>query len=214
MHLPIAPSPLLLCIVVGFMGCASVMAVAQPMTSQQLPRLKAGLWEMERAGDRVPPPMNKMTMCLDDTVQKQMFDMGVGAMAGMCSKHDFSFSGNRGSGDFICDIAGSRMHSTSTMTLNGDTSYRTEIHTTYEPPFMGQTASTTILSARRLGECKQGQRPGDMVMPNGQTMNVRDIMGGAKGPPPGAPPRPPQGSASTRPPSAPSAPPQSNRPPG
>ncbi len=187
----------------------------QKPSAQQIPRLKSGLWEMERAGDRGPPQMNKMTMCLDDSVQKQMFDMGVGAMAGMCSKHDFSFSGNRGTGDFICDIAGSRMHSKSTMVLNGDTSYRTEIHTTYDPPFMGQTASTTILTAHRLGECKQGQRPGDMTMPNGQTVNVRDVMGGAKGPPPGAPaPRPPQGSANSRPPGAPSAPPQSARPPG
>src|SRR5690242_10892465 len=182
--------------------------IAPPALAQDFPRLKAGLWEMERASDRATNQPNKMTMCLDDSVQKQMFDMGTGAMAGMCSKHDFSFSGNRGTGDFVCDIAGSRMHSKSTMVLNGDTSYRTEIRTTYDPPFMGQTESLTVHTARRLGECKQGQRPGDMVLPNGQTLNVRDIMGGAKGPPGGSVPRPPQGSTNARPPAAPTAPPQ------
>jgi hypothetical protein len=201
MSLRPASNTLLRAIVVVLLSSAAVAASAQ-----QLPRLKSGLWEMERAGDRPSNQPNKMTMCLDDTVQKQMFDMGAGAMAGMCSKHDFSFSGNRGTGDFVCDIAGSRMHSKSTMVLNGDTSYRTEIRTTYDPPFMGQTESLTVLTARRLGECKQGQRPGDMVLPNGQTLNVRDIMGGAKGPPGGPVPRPPQGSTN-RPPGAPAAPP-------
>jgi Protein of unknown function (DUF3617) len=175
-----------------------VACSASPVLAQNFPRLQSGLWEMERASDRATNQPNKMTMCLDDTVQKQMFDMGAGAMAGMCSKHDFTFSGNRGTGDFVCNIAGSRMHSKSTMVLNGNSSYRTEIHTTYDPPFMGQTETTTVLTAHRLGACKAGQRPGDMVMPNGQTVNVRDVMGGARQPgangPPGAPPanRPPR----------------------
>ena len=109
MSLRPASNTLLNVIVLALLSSAAVAASAQ-----QLPRLKSGLWEMERAGDRPSNQPNKMTMCLDDTVQKQMFDMGAGAMAGMCSKHDFSFSGNRGTGDFVCDIAGSRMHSPNT----------------------------------------------------------------------------------------------------
>ena len=49
--------------------------------AQEFPRLKAGLWEMERSADRGTSQSNRMTICLDDTVQKQMFDMGSGAMA-------------------------------------------------------------------------------------------------------------------------------------
>ena len=154
---------------------------AMPVLAQDYPKLRAGLWEMERAATSATHQPNRLTMCLDDSVQKDMFDMGVGAMAGMCSKHDFSFSGSRGTGDFICDIGGSRMHSRSTMVLSGNTGYRTEIRTTYDPPFMGQTESTTVLTARHVGACKPGQRPGDMVMPNGQTLNVRDVLGGPKG---------------------------------
>jgi len=155
--------------------------VGAPVVAQDYPKLKSGLWEMERSGNGGAPQMNRMTMCLDATVQKQMFDMGAGTMQGMCSKHEFKMSGNRGTGDFICDFGGSRMHSTSTMAMTGDSSYRTEIHTTYEPPFMGQKESTTILTARHVGACKPGQRPGDMVLPNGQTMNVRDAINAAKG---------------------------------
>ena len=75
------------------------------------------------------------------------------------------------------------------MALTGNTAYRTEIHTTYDPPFMGQTETTTVLTARNVGACKPGQRPGDMVLPNGQTLNMRDAMDGARGVPPKA--RPP-----------------------
>jgi len=150
-----------------------------PALAQDFPKLKPGLWEMERSAERGAQHPNRMTMCLDDTVQKEMFDMGAGAMKGMCSKHEFKMSGNRGTGDFICDFGGSRMHSKSTMQMTGNTGYRTEIHTTYDPPFMGQRETTTVLSARHVGACKPGQRPGDMLLPNGQTLNVRDTMSGA-----------------------------------
>jgi hypothetical protein len=157
--------------------------VALPAFAQDFPKLKPGLWEMERSSDReragrAPAQPNRMTMCLDESVQREMVDMGGGAMKGMCSKHEFTLSGNRGRGDFVCDVAGSRMHSRSTMTLQGDVGYRTEIDTTYDPPLAGQTHTKTIVTARYLGACKPGQRAGDMIMPNGQTMNMRDIMSG------------------------------------
>ncbi len=155
-----------------------------PAAAQDYPKLKAGLWVMERASSRpTNPPTsrpNRMTLCLDDSVQKQMFEMGAGAMKGMCSKHDFKLSGGRATGDFICDMAGSQMHSKSTMVLDGNSAYRTEIDTTYDPPLMGQSQTKMVITARNVGPCKPGQRPGDMIMPNGQTMNMRDVMNGRK----------------------------------
>ena len=89
------------------------------------------------------------------------------------------------------------------MQMTGNTGYRTEIHTTYDPPFMGQRETTTVLSARHVGACKPGQRPGDMILPNGQTLNVRDAMSGAaKGsitpPPKGSITPPPQGATGSQ----------------
>jgi uncharacterized protein DUF3617 len=183
--------------------CALALLPA-PAVAEDYPKLKPGLWEMERASERAQGGPSRMTMCLDESVQKEMFDIGAGAMKGMCSKHDFKLSGNRGTADFVCDIAGSRMHSQSTMVLNGNTGYRTEIRTTYDPPFMGQTENFTVLTARHVGACKPGQRPGDMVLPNGQTINMRDAMR----PPPGGPP----GAAQGRPPAG--ARPPTDRQPG
>jgi uncharacterized protein DUF3617 len=155
--------------------------------AQDFPKLKPGLWEMERETDRAAPgpkppaSAERTTMCLDESVQREMFDMAVGSMKGQCSRHDFKQSGNRLTGDFVCDIGGSRMHSKSTMVFDGNTAYRTEIDTTYDPPFLGQTKSRMVLRAHNVGACKPGQRPGDVVMPNGHTMNMRDLMNGPQG---------------------------------
>jgi len=83
-------------------------------------------------------------------------------------------------GDFVCDMGGSRMHSKSTMVFDGNSAYRTEIDTTYDPPFMGRARSKMMMTARNVGPCKPGQRPGDLVLPNGQTMNMHDILAGAR----------------------------------
>ncbi|HEX6136505.1 MAG TPA: DUF3617 family protein [Casimicrobiaceae bacterium] len=174
-------------------------ALALPALAEDFPKLKPGLWEMERSSDRdaAPPPAaqpraglpNRTTLCLDDSVQREMFEMGAGAMKGMCSRHDFRMSGNRGTGDFVCDIGGSTMHSKSTMVMQGNTGYRTEVDTTYDPPFMGQAHTKTVITARNVGPCKAGQRPGDIVMPNGQTFNMRDMMRGTNTERPPARPR-------------------------
>ena len=168
--------------------CVALAALAtmaaMPGAAQDYPKLKSGLWELNRTSNRGPNQPNAMTMCLDESVQKEMFDIGAGAMKGMCSKHEFRMSGSRGIGESVCDFGGSTMRSKMEMVMNGDTGYRTEIHTTYDPPFMGQTDGTTVVTARLLGACKPGQRPGDMTMPNGQTMNVRDMMGRSKSGPP------------------------------
>ena len=51
---------------------------------------------------------------------------------------------------------------------------------------------TRMIQAKWVGACKKDQRPGDIVMPDGKTMNIFDLkkmMGGAGRPPGGAPQR-------------------------
>ena len=145
------------------------------------PQLKPGLWEIDAQQQRASDRPKRRRCAIDATVQKEMFDMGAGAMKGMCSKHDFRLSGGRGTGDFVCDMGDSKMHSKSVMVMNGDTGYRTQIHTTYDPPFMGIAQIDTVVTARRLGPCKPGQRPGDMTTANGHDRQLRDVLKGKAG---------------------------------
>jgi hypothetical protein len=61
---------------------------------------------------------------------------------------------------------------------------------------MGQSHTKMVMRARNVGPCKPAQRPGDLVLPNGQTMNMHDMMNahGAQGTirPPASPPRTPR----------------------
>ena len=156
----------------------AALAVPSFAAAEDYPKLRPGLWEMTRTADNAPQHPSTSTVCLDDTVQKEMYELGNGAMRGMCSKHDFRMAGGRATGDYVCDMGGSRMHSKSTMVMSGDTAYRTEVNTTYDPAFMGLTKLNTVLTARRVGPCKPGQRPGDMTTATGQTFNIRDVMNG------------------------------------
>ena len=51
-------------------------------------------------------------------------------------------------------------------------------HASFNPPMGGMTQSDTVIDGRHVGACKPGQQPGDMTMPNGQTMNIRNMMTG------------------------------------
>ena len=144
-----------------------------------LPKLKPGLWEMKNTSSRMPPGQSmKSTVCLDMTLQQDMINMGTGMMQGMCRKHDLKVDGNKVTGEAICKFGDSTMTSRSVMTMMGDTAYRTEAHAKFEPPMNGMSESDTVIEGRWLGACKPGQRPGDIVMPNGQTMNLRNMMSG------------------------------------
>ena len=159
---------------------ALLVATCLPAAAQEFPKLKPGLWEMSSASLRQPTQATRTTVCLDNSIQQEMIKMSSGMMAGMCSKSDFKGSGNTFTGDAVCNLGGSTMKSHSVMTLTGNTHYRTEAHATFDPPLAGQTVSDTVIEGRYVGACKPGQQPGDMTLPTGQTLNIRNMMNSKK----------------------------------
>lgn len=165
---------------------------ASAAIAQDYPKLKAGQWELvtstTKAREGAPP--TKSTLCTDDAVQKEMMTMGAGMSRDMCTKNETRREGPRIIGSAECKIGESRIVSKSVMTLTGDTGYKTEIHATYDPPFMGMKESATTLEGKYVGPCRDGLVPGDFVGPNGQKFNLKGI-GAMKGAmPPLQPARP------------------------
>ena len=159
---------------------AAASLLSAPAFAQDYPKLRPGLWDLTKSSDRPNDPGQRTSICLDESLQKEMYQSGLGAMSGMCSKHEFHLKGSRGDAEFICNMGANTMHSKSVMTIDGDTAYRTEIDTTFEPPLNGQAHTHSTLVARHTGACKPGQRPGDMILPNGRSINMRDAMGGGQ----------------------------------
>ena len=159
--------------------CAvALIAAATTVGAQDFPKLKAGLWQttMTSPGREKQEP-RVSTLCLDDSVQQEMYKMSTGMMAGLCSKHDLKVTSNKIAAEAVCDLGGSKMQSKSVMTLTGNSAYRTEVHATFDPPMNGLKESTTIIEGKHISACKPGQQPGDMTLPTGQTMNIRPMMG-------------------------------------
>ena len=155
----------------------ALLAVASTAPAQEFPKLKPGLWEVNMTtGKREAPRLT--TMCLDDSVQREMYTMSTGMMAGMCSKHEIKVAGNKVTTIANCDLGIAKMQSQAVMTLSGNTSYHTEARATFDPPLNGAKESTSIIDGKHVGACKPGQQPGDMTLPGGQTVNVRQLMGG------------------------------------
>jgi len=150
---------------------------AAPVSPADLPKLKPGLWEVRTSfSQREGRPPQVTSMCLDESVQRDMYQMSMGMMAGMCSKNEIDLSGGKVTANADCNIGVARMRSTSVMTLVGDRAYRTEAHATFEPPLNGMAESTTVIEGKHLGACKPGQQPGDVTLPNGTVINMRKMM--------------------------------------
>jgi len=159
----------------------ALAAVAFAAPAQEFPKLKAGLWEVNTtavnptSGKKDQPRMTMM--CLDDSVQREMYTVSTGMMSGMCSKHEIKVAGNKVTTLANCDLGITKMQSQAVMTLAGNTSYHTEARATFDPPLNGAKESTTVIDGKHVGACKPGQQPGDMTLPGGQTVNVRQFMG-------------------------------------
>ena len=155
----------------------AVAASATAATVDDYPRLRPGLWEVSSrtsAQTKDDPPA-KSTMCLDDATAREMYRFSQGMMEGMCSKFEVRRAGNRYTSEAQCKLGESRMSARSTMTVSGDTAYRIEGASTYDPPFMGMTEATTTVEAKHAGPCRPGQKPGDITTAGGQTINIRNL---------------------------------------
>jgi Protein of unknown function (DUF3617) len=163
-------------------AAAFVVCGMAAASAQNFPKMKSGMWESvtktDQAGGRPIPPS---LMCIDESVVEQMMKLGQGMAQGMCSKAESSISGNKLTGNVECKIANSTIRSTSVTTFNGDTSYRTETKSTYDPPLFGSKEASTVVEAKYVGPCKAGMKPGD-ISANGVTMNVLSASRGAPAP--------------------------------
>lgn len=150
----------------------SGIAVADPV---EMPTRKPGLWEIKvNAGAQIPAMT--MQQCTDATTDKDMAT-SFGPMAKeMCAKQDMQKTATGMVIDSTCTVGG--MTSVTHTDINGDfnSAYTMKVSTKSDgkPPGM-PPESTTTMEAKWLGACKADQKAGDIVMPGGVKINVKDM---------------------------------------
>jgi hypothetical protein len=158
------------------LGAASASAI-------DFPTMKPGLWESSISREGMPQKMTGTRMCMDAATQKEMMDMGMGTMKTMCAKNDIRREGNKVYGSAECKFGDATMKSSSVTTFSGDTSYHTEVKSSYDPPMQGMPTGNAVIDAKWSGACPADMQPGDVVLPDGRKMNMRNMAGGAAGGP-------------------------------
>ena len=157
----------------GFSIVALVLMSGAQAT--ELPVRKAGLWEMKMV--RTGSPMPEMTMqhCTDETVDKDLANSASPMVKQTCSKQDIQKTATGYVSDSVCSIAGVTTTSRAEITGDFNSAYTTKItsHSAGGPVGAGHDATMTI-EAKWLGACKPHQKPGDVVMPGGFKINVKD----------------------------------------
>ena len=153
-----------------------VAATATAAQAIDLPTRKPGLWELKMqrpgaAGDDVA-----MQHCTDETTDKKMTSAVQPMATESCSKQDLQKTATGYVNDTVCNIAGMTTKSHAEITGDFNSAYTVKVTSQNENPLPGvpKNASMT-LDAKWLGPCKDGQKPGDIVMPGGIKMNITDM---------------------------------------
>jgi hypothetical protein len=174
----------------------SLLLGAPAMTQDappQMPARKAGLWEikMTMEGGRMPPQTSQQ--CIDAETDKLMNTFGGGMRQQMCSQQEVKKMGTGIIVSSTCEMGGVKMTSVGVITGDFDSAYTVKVTSKVEgnAPKGGPAETKMQLDAKWMGECKAGQKPGDMIMPGGVKVNIHDLqnMPMPGGPRPGAPKR-------------------------
>ncbi|WP_316161628.1 DUF3617 domain-containing protein [Bradyrhizobium sp. SZCCHNRI20481] len=162
---------------IGLLACCLLSVTAShEARAVDLPVRKAGLWELKmvRSGGQLP----EMTMqhCTDETTDRDMNNMASPMAQQVCSKQDIQKTATGYVSDAVCSFGG--MNTTSHADITGDfnSAYTVKTTSRIQGGAAGAAKETAMtIEAKWLGACKPDQKAGDIVMPGGMKMNVKDV---------------------------------------
>jgi Protein of unknown function (DUF3617) len=155
---------------------ATLAAAAQTI---DLPPRKAGQWEVRMVTEKPAsgPSMNAQ-MCIDAATDRDLMDFGLKMSKDSCKRYDVKRAGAAWVIDAECTFG--PVKSVTKTTISGDfqstVTVRTE-GTTEGFPGAGSGPQPTLMTqtARWVGACADGMRPGDISMGGGIRMNVKQV---------------------------------------
>ncbi len=154
-------------------GC--LLALTVPAAAEELPVRKAGLWELKivKTGSQLPDLT--MQHCTDPTTDKEMSDSVSPLAKQICSKRDIQKTATGYVSDSVCTVAGVSMTTHADIVGDFNSAYTvTSTSHSDKGPTGKPLDTTTKIEAKYVGACKPDQKPGDIVMPGGFKLNVKD----------------------------------------
>jgi hypothetical protein len=156
-------------------SCALILLPAFDARAVETPIRKAGLWEMKMIRTGSPLPEMTMQHCTDESIDRAMGSTLAPMAKDVCSRNELQQTPTGYVADSVCNVAGMSMTSHSDITGDFNSAYtvKTVSHSEHGPSGLPRDSTLTI-EAKWLGACKPDQKPGDIVMPGGFKLNVKD----------------------------------------
>jgi hypothetical protein len=151
------------------------LLVANGAGAVDLPVRKAGLWEMKVVHTGSPIPEMTMQHCTDETTDKEMSAAASPMGKEICSRQDIQKTATGYVSDSVCGVAGVTVTSHAEITGDFNSAYTVKSTSHSERGAAGVRDTTSTIEAKWLGACKADQKPGDIMMPGGMKMNIKDM---------------------------------------
>jgi Protein of unknown function (DUF3617) len=158
-------------------------ALAAPFTASaqtlDLPARKAGLWEVTTTLEKPKGvPVFTSKMCLNAATDRELLDHGLKLTGGKCRSFTARRQGQSYVIDADCRLAGAASKTKTVITGDFSSAYTLRMEGTVDgAPGAGQGPQQTLMTqtaAWKSAECP-GMKPGDMTMPGGLKVNVKQL---------------------------------------
>lgn len=163
-------------VVSGTLAGATLLTLPSRASDIEMPTRKPGLWEisMVMGGGQIPP--RTMHHCTDASTDKDMNTTFSPMAKEMCSKQDMQKTATGMVVDSTCNIGG--INTTTHTEIIGDfnSAYTMKVASTHPSLTGGAPRETSMtIEAKWMGACAPDQKPGDIIMPGGIKMNIKDM---------------------------------------
>lgn len=147
---------------------AAAILGSVPAFADELPQRKAGLWETKSAGAEGETSAKQ---CVGPGTDRAMLG---GMTGGACTKVEVKKTAAGYAVATECTIGQIKAVGNSTVTGDFQTSVRTEGVTklTGMPGQPGPVERKLVVVAKRVGDCGPGQKPGDVILPDGRVISM------------------------------------------
>jgi hypothetical protein len=162
-------------------AAAAAMAVTFAARAQtiDLPPRKPGQWTMKMATEKpANGPGFSAQMCIDAATDRDMMNFGLKMSQDSCKRYEVKRAGKGWVIDAECTFG--PVKSATKTTISGD--FQSDINvrvegTTEGMPGAGSGPQPTLITqtAKWMGACSDGMRPGDIVLGGGIKMNIRQV---------------------------------------
>ena len=150
---------------------------AWPALAFDLPAHRPGLWEMTVAKESRNASPFALQRCTDASTDNFISALIGATAAEACARHDVRQDGNRIVMDSTCKVGPVTSSAHAEIVGSFEQAYTIAVTTRQSGEGASRDERRITIDAKWLGPCAADQKPGDILLPGGFKLNVRNIRG-------------------------------------